>query len=79
MKYIINERHSFEILLFARVIPINLEVDKEVIKLTYGQNIKMDIEESLTLKNPGNSSSEFSITNTTYCTFSINQGVLKPK
>ena len=54
LKYIINEKHEFEVFLYAKVVPVGLELDKEILKLAFNQNLRMDIEETLTLRNPGN-------------------------
>lgn len=60
IKYIINERHIFELMVTAQIDPVALELSKQSIKFTFAEdNIELETNETLKLTNHGNAPAKF--------------------
>lgn len=60
IKYIINERHIFEMMITASIEPVQIELSKQQLRFSFIEdNIEMETSESVRLSNNGNEAGRF--------------------
>lgn len=76
VRYIINEHHQFELLVFAEIEQVHLFCNKPTVRMQFTEDLTMMMSDVITLKNEGNAEAHYSIENSKRCSFIPNSGVI---